>query len=140
MKVLIDTNVVLDILLNRIDFYEDSVSVFVMAEKKLVTGYISASAITDIFFIAKKKLGKKHTKEAIKEILQVFKPATVSDTHIYQALDIDWDDFEDSIQYIVGKSFFADYIITRNSQDYSSSLIPALTPRQFINIITNIVD
>jgi len=84
MTVLIDTNVALDIMLHRAD-YADAEAVFIMAEKRLITGFISASAITDIFFIAKSKLGKKPTKEAMRDILQVFKPAIVTDAHIYQA-------------------------------------------------------
>jgi len=63
-----------------------------MAEKKLVTGYISTSAITDIFYIAQRKLGKKTVKEAIKNMLHVFYPAAVTDDTIYQALDLEWDD------------------------------------------------
>jgi len=137
MKVLIDTNVALDILLNRIEFYSNSVGVFVMAEKKLVTGYISASAITDIFYIAQRKLGKKPVKEAVKTMLQVFYPATVTDDNIYQALDLEWDDFEDSVQYIVGEGLSVDYIVTRNTQDFARGSIPAVTPEQFIKTIAD---
>jgi len=50
--------------------------------------------------------------------------------------DLDWDDFEDSVQYVVGESFFVDYIITRNTKDFSDNSIPAVTPEQFIKIIT----
>jgi predicted nucleic acid-binding protein len=139
MKVLIDTNVALDILLNRRD-YANAVAVFDMAENKHITAYISASTITDIFYIAQKEIGKKPTKEAIKRLLQIFKPATVTDSHIYQALNLDWDDFEDSVQYTVGESFSANYIVTRNTQDYGSGSIPAVTPEQFIRVVTVIED
>jgi len=135
MKVLVDTNVVLDILLNRVPFYDSSAYVEVLAEAKIITGYISASAITDIFFIAKGTLGKKSTKEALKNLLSVFKPATVTDNHIYQALNLDWKDFEDSVQYVVGEGFSADYIITRNIDDYASGSIPVVTPEQFIKVV-----
>jgi len=137
MKVLIDTNVALDILLNRRN-YAASFTVFNFAEKSVLSGYISASAITDIFYIAEKALGKKLAKKAVKDILQVFKPATVTDSNIYQALDFDWDDFEDAVQYIVGESISADYIVTRNNQDFTSGSIPAVTPEKFIEIITDI--
>jgi len=135
MKVMIDTNVALDIVLNRQN-YDDSFAVFDFAEKGVLSGYISASAITDIFYIAEKALGKKPTKEAVKDILRVFKPATVTDSNIYRALDLDWGDFEDSVQYVVGESFLADYIITRNTQDFTSGSIPSVTPEKFIEIIT----
>ena len=86
MKVLIDTNVALNKLLMQTGFYAGSNAVFRLAEIGQITGYISASAITDIFFLAKDKLGKKTTIEALKKLLQVFKPATVTDSLIYQAL------------------------------------------------------
>jgi len=70
MKVLIDTNVALDIMLNRQNF-TDSFTVFNFAEKGVLSGYISASAITDIFYIAEKVLGKNPTKKAVKDILLV---------------------------------------------------------------------
>ena len=136
MNILIDTNVALDLLLHRKD-YASALDVFGMAEKKYITGYISASAITDIFFLAKKTLGKNPTKEAMKKMLQVFKPATVTDSHIYQALDLEWSDFEDSVQFIVGKGLAVDYIVTRNTHDFSSSSIPTVTPEGFIKLITD---
>jgi predicted nucleic acid-binding protein len=136
MNVLIDTNVTLNVLLKESDYYADSKMVFDLAEAGNFTGFISASAITDIFYIASKKLGKIQTRENIKHhLLQVFHPATVTDNHIYQALNLDWDDFEDSVQFVVGESFSADYIVTRNTKDYSSGSIPAVTPEQFIKLI-----
>jgi predicted nucleic acid-binding protein len=135
MKILIDTNVALDVLLNRIPFYASSVAILALADKKIITGYISASAITDIFYLSEKDLGKKTAKDYLKNLFSVFKPATVTDSHIYQALALDWDDFEDSVQYIVGESFSADYIVTRNTQDYTSGSIPAITPEEFIQTI-----
>ena len=138
MKVLIDTNVVLDVLIINPDFFQHSKKIFDFAEQKQINGFISASAITDIFFIAQKKLGKKVTKEALKKVLSVFKPATVTDNHIYQALDLDWDDFEDSVQFIVGEGLIVDYILTRNTQDFESYSITAITPEQFIQSISEV--
>jgi len=94
------------------------------------------SAITDIFYIAQRKLGKKAIKEAVKKVLKVFYPATVTDNNIYQALDLEWEDFEDSVQYIVGEGLSVGYIVTRNTKDFALSSIPAVTPEQFIKIIT----
>ena len=136
MKVLIDTNVVLDVLINNLAFFVHSKKIFDFAEQKQITAFISASAINDIFYIAKRKLGNEITKEALKKILSVFKPATVTDGHIYQALNLDWNDFEDSVQYVVGESISADYIITRNTQDFALGSIPAVTPEQFIKTTT----
>ena len=137
MTVLIDTNVALDVLLNNAGLVAGSKAVFKLAEHKRITGYISASAITDIFYISQKKLGKKAAKEAIKHMLNIYYPATVTDEDIYKALDLTWDDFEDSVQFTVGEGLCADYIVTRNTQDFSSGHIPAVTPEQFIQIIAD---
>jgi len=73
-KLLIDTNVALDILLQRQD-YPNAKVVYLLAETNQIDCYISASAITDIFFLSKNDLGKKNAKEALKTLLSVFKPA-----------------------------------------------------------------
>jgi predicted nucleic acid-binding protein len=137
MTVLIDSNVALDVLLNNAGLVVGSRALHDLAAKKRFTGYISASAVTDIFYISQKKLGKKAAKEAIKHLLYVYRAATVTDEDIYHALDLTWDDFEDSVQFAVGESLLADYIVTRNTQDFSSSHIPAVTPEQFMQILTD---
>jgi predicted nucleic acid-binding protein len=137
MTVLIDTNVVLDALLSNTEFIANSKELFHLAEQKQFIGYISASAVTDIFYISQKKLGKKIAKEAIKHTLGIYYPATVTDEDIYKALDLTWDDFEDSVQFVVGEGLSVDYIVTRNTQDFSSGSIPAVTPEQFLQIIAD---
>jgi len=135
-KVLIDTNIALDILLKRSSFYASSAAVFAFAEKMIITAYVSAASVTDIFYIASKNIGKENTREAIKHLFHAFEPVTVTGDNIFKALDLNWDDFEDSVQYVVGESFSVDYFITRNTKDFSGSNIPAVTPEKFINIIT----
>jgi len=143
MKVLIDSNVVLNKLLKQPDFFAGSNAIFTLAEighiaNQRFEGYISASAVTDIYYIARKSLGKAAAHEAIKKMLSVFSPATVTGENIYQALDLEWNDFEDSVQYVVGEGLAVDYIVTRNTKDFTSGSIPVVTPEQFIETITDI--
>ena len=138
MTILIDANVVLDILLNRQPWYTDAALIFGLTQQNLIKCYISASTVTDIFYIAQKEHGKNAAREALKRLLQVFLPATVTDGNIYQALELEWDDFEDSVQFAVGKALFADFIVTRNTQDFASSSIAVVTPEQFIQTIIDI--
>jgi len=137
MKVLVDSNVILNKLLRQPDFFAGSNAIFTLAEIGKITGYISASAVTDIYYITKKSLGKVAAREAIKKMLLVFYPATVTGDDIYQALDLEWEDFEDSVQYVVGEGLSVDYIVTRNTQDFTSGSIAAITPEQFLETITN---
>jgi len=138
MRILIDTNVALDILLQRQPWYTNAALVFSFAQRNYIESYISASAITDIFYVAEKDLGKSGARAAMKILLQFFRPATVTDSHIYQALEAEWDDFEDSVQFIVGEGLSVDYIVTRNTKDFFSGNIPAVTPERFIQLNADI--
>ena len=137
MIILLDTNVVLDILLNRRPWYTNAALIFGLSQQNLIKSYISASSITDIFYITQKEQGKNAAKEAIKRLLRVFYPATVTDRDIYQALELEWEDFEDSVQFIVGEGLSVDYIVTRNTKDFTLSSIKTVTPEQFIQ---NVID
>ena len=137
MNILIDTNVVIDVLAQRELFFEQSQLVLLASEEKIINGYISATAITDIFYITNKIIkSKKNAKELLKKlIVDTVKVAMVDETMILQALDAGWDDFEDCVQNYVGESISADYIVTRNPNDYSEAVIPVLTPEEFLDII-----
>jgi predicted nucleic acid-binding protein len=136
MNVLIDTNIALDVMLNRTAFYAESSQILLMSEKGLIDGYISASAITDIYyFIQKEKRDKKITLSHIKDLVKMIHIAAVTNNEVNRAIALEWDDFEDSIQYTVGESIDAQYIITRNSKDYETSAIPVLMPAEFIQLV-----
>ena len=108
MKVLIDANIALSKLLNRSAFFAGSNAILRLAEAGQIAGYISASAVTDIYCIARKSLGKTAAREAIKKMLPVFRPADVTDNHIFKALELEWAGFEDSVQSAVGESLAVD--------------------------------
>ena len=138
MKVLIDTNVMLDFILRREPYYANAAKINILSEKGYICGYISASAVTDIFYIVKKELKNKDAVLVlIKNILKTIRIASVTESGIHEALELDWDDFEDSVQYIVGQSISADYIITRNSIDFAGSQIKVVSPDEFLNKITS---
>jgi len=138
MNVLIDTNVILDILLQREPHYKDAAKIHVLSENGYIRSYISASAVTDIFYITRKYL--KNTDIVfglLRNLLKTIRVASVTENNILEALNLKWNDFEDSVQYIIGKSISAEYIITRNPQDFSKSQIKTLLPKEFLNIIHN---
>ncbi|MCL2186968.1 MAG: PIN domain-containing protein [Treponema sp.] len=137
MTVLLDTNVVLDILLNRQPWYTEAALIFSLSKHKLIKSYISVSSVTDVFYLTQKENGKPFAKNSVKRLLKVINPASVTDKDIYKALDMDWEDFEDSVQCIVGENLCVDYIITRNNKDFSLSPIKALTPKQFLETIAD---
>ena len=138
MIVLIDTNVVLDQLIKREPFYENAERIRLLSEKGYINSYISASAITDIYYIAKKELKDKGVVVSLLEnLLKTTNIAAVTEIGIHEALSLKWDDFEDAVQYVAGQGISADYIITRNANDYSGSQIEALSPEEFLDKITS---
>ena len=139
MKLLIDTNVVLDVLLRREPYFEYAAKLQVLSEKGYIRNYVSASAVTDTFYIAKRALNdKKEAIDLLRKFLKTVHIASVTESNIYEALELQWSDFEDSVQYTVGKRILANYIITRNPKDFSKGHIKIMSPKEFIKqIVTN---
>ena len=103
MKIFLDTNLILDVLAERIPFYENSRRIWEFVEKKDLTGYLSATTITDIFYIVNKQLGNEKAYETIGKILTIFDIISVSETDIRKALNLGLKDFEDAIQLVCAK-------------------------------------
>lgn len=131
MKILIDTNIILDVILNRKPYAEDAVKLLKIPEKK-VQKFISASSVTDIFYIASREFKDKTLAiKLIKKLLKVIRIANVSENEIISALNSGWADFEDSVQNAVAESNSVDMIITRNQKDYSNSKLPVKSAAEF---------
>jgi len=140
VKVLVDTNVVLNKLLRQADFYAGSNTIFVLVETGYITGYVSASAITDIFYIAGKSLGKAGARDALRKMLSIFHPATVTGDDIYKALDLEWNDFEDSVQFVVGEVFRSIISLPAILKTSPAAPFPQLRPNnisRLLPIVTN---
>jgi predicted nucleic acid-binding protein len=138
MKVLVDTNVILDVLLKRQNFYELSYEMFKLSEKNKVYGYISASAITDIFYIIQRNDKRGDIYQAMDDLIQIFDIAPVTQTIISSALVLHWKDFEDAVQYCTAVENGFDYIVTRNVADYEDATIPCVEPAQFLEMFEKI--
>ena len=135
MHILIDTNVVLDVLLDRPLFVDDAATILTIPES-IAYKYISASAITDIYYVAYKELhDKQKVKDIIKRLLSLIHIADVSEENILFALESNWNDFEDSVQNAVAESHNFDAIITRNSADFKNSNLNIFSPKDFLQFI-----
>jgi predicted nucleic acid-binding protein len=132
MKVLVDTNVILDVLLKRDGLYTDSFKVFHLAEQGAITGCVSSSAMTDIFYLVHK--AQKHIDtvyQAVEGVAAVFTIVPVFESTITSALALRWKDFEDAVQYRAAKENEVDCIVTRNKDDYKNSGMPCMSPVEF---------
>ena len=136
MKVFYDTNVILDVLLNRVEFLSDSMAALKLSELGIVKGYISVVSITDIFYLMKKNL--KDSTLALKKMEVLFDIVHIAKADrkvAVQALNAHWKDFEDAVQYSVAKGLRAKYIVTRNTKDFENSEITVVTPAEFVGLM-----
>ena len=137
MKLLIDTNVVLDVLCNRKDFVENSSKVFKLCETKKFDGYLSAISVPNIAYILRKELSIEKLKSIIVKLNIIFSIIELKPKDLILATDLDFKDYEDALQSVCAKRIKADFIITRNTKDFKNSPVKAITPEQLFNRIKN---
>jgi len=127
MKVLIDTNVILDFVLNRVPFAADATAIFQHIEQQTFSAVVSASAVTDIFYLLQKE--KVDAFAFLKDFLTAVDVLGVDKSIIMYALYSGWTDFEDAVQAQVAIENNIDAVITRNTKDYRRlKEIQVLTP------------
>lgn len=135
MKVLIDTNVILDVLCNREAFLEDSLKVWKYCEVDRITGYISALSIPNIVYILRKELNPEKTKEIIDKLFLIFRIADLKSNNLKKAANMKAADYEGAVQMACASRLKVDFIITRNIRDFKDSRVPAIKPSELLERI-----
>ena len=134
MKVFFDSNVVLDVLLNRQEFIADSMASLKLSELHVVKGFISVVSITDIFYLLKKNI--KDFQKAIEKLQILFEIVNIgkADGKIaFEALNSGWKDFEDAVQnFAAVTNGNIKGIITRNAKDFCDSQLQIIDSRHFL--------
>ena len=133
--VLIDINILLDVLQMREPFYEASARLLALVETGQVKGYIAAHSITTLFYLIQKDQSSAQARANITSLLQFLEIAPVDQNTIEQALNLDYQDFEDAVQMISALQCKAEYLITRNVADYQPALLPVIQPVDFLGTI-----
>ena len=135
MKVLIDTNIILDVLCKRLAFYEDSAKIFKLCEVKKISGVISALSIPNIMYILRKELDADKTREILDSLMLIFSVADLKADDLKKAADMRFKDYEDAIQSACATRIKANYIVTRNIKDFSESKVTAIKPAELLDRI-----
>jgi predicted nucleic acid-binding protein len=135
VRVLLDTNIIVDDALEREPFWEESEEVLLLAEQGQIEGFISASTFGDLYYIIRKPRGRNWTLTYLRQLATFCQVATVDQAVINIVLTSNFKDFEDGedgIQYGVAMLHNLDAIITRNSEDFPVATPRILTPQQLI--------
>lgn len=136
MNVLIDTNVVLDAMLSRSPFAEAAQKLFIMAAEEKINAHITASSITDIYYLLHKHLrDKERCKQEIFKIIKVFNILDVTGPDCEKALELPMADYEDALLAACAKRRKMECIITRNIKDFGGSPVRTVLPGDFLKSI-----
>jgi predicted nucleic acid-binding protein len=134
-RILIDLNLVLDVLQKREPFYAASAGVLACAETGLVEGLVAAHTLTTLFYLVAKDQSAERARVALTELLQFLSVAPVDEAAIEQALNLPYTDFDDAVQMMAAVQAGAQYLVTRNVQDYRAGPLPVLQPAELLALL-----
>jgi predicted nucleic acid-binding protein len=135
MNILFDTNVVLDVMLDRTPFSEPASHLLSVVERGTLTGFICATTVTTIHYLATKILGKDKAQNQIKNLITLFEIASVNRTVIEDAFKSKFSDFEDSVVYQSACHAGAGAIVTRDPKGFKKSQLPVYSPLELLKIL-----
>lgn len=134
MKILFDTNV-LDLLIDRKPFSTIAVQLFSKVEAQEIAGYLSATTVTTIHYLARKVIGPNKAKKEIKKLLTLFNVAAVNRPVLEAALTSKFRDFEDAVLHEAARQVEVQGIVTRNVKDFKQSKIHIYSPEELLQIL-----
>ena len=137
MKVLFDTNVLLDILLEREPYIEVASKLFSLVDNGRIQGSICATAATTAYYMTAKGLGSKRAHDQVRTLLSMFEVATVDGGVLQRALDSGFSDYEDSVAHEAAVAAGVGAIVTRNAQDFTKATIPVFGPHELLAAIAS---
>jgi predicted nucleic acid-binding protein len=136
-KLLIDTNVIIDLLAKRKDFYIDSLKLFSLADRKEIELIVSTLSIANSYYILNDVMKLKNARTIIRKFKVLVNPYSLNDKIIELALnDENFKDFEDGIQYYTALASDCKVIVTRNIKDFKKSSLPILRPNEYLSKVT----
>lgn len=131
MKVLLDTNIILDHLLERKPFHTSAEWLFSQTEKGLLESFIGATTVTTVHYLISKALGQKTARTSIERLIRLFDVAPISRTVLSSALMLKFEDFEDAVLHEAAVHAGADAIVTRNVKDFKHATIKVYSSDEF---------
>ena len=132
MRVLIDTNVVLDLLLARQPFVRDAAAVFRLVEQSRIDGLLCATTVTTIDYLLTRTMARPAARHSLRKLLELFEIAQVNRAVLEEALASKVADFEDAVLDQAGRLAGADVIVTRNQSDFRHASLKALVPDELL--------
>ena len=135
MKILLDTNIVLDLLMDRLPYSEAAAELFSRVEEGAIIGYLCGTTITTVYYLAAKTVGAPRAQIEIRKLLALFEVAPVNRHVLESAINADFNDFEDAVIHAAACNVGADALVTRNQKDFRKSRIAVYSSEELVNIL-----
>lgn len=137
MKVLFDTNIILDVLLNREPFVELSAKLLSSVENTDIEGYLCATTITTLDYLIAKATSRKKANIEVQKLLNLFQIAEVNELVLESSINSEFKDFEDAVQYFSAVYSDVDALVTRNAKDYKQAKLAVYNPDELSKLISH---
>ena len=132
-KIFIDTNILLDVILHRADFYQQAAAIWADCESRKVQGYVSAISLNNMHYIMRKMVAPDVALEYVRLVLNVFSIVPLDESILRLAVDLPQKDFEDAIQTFSAVQIKADCIVTRDKSHFSNHYMPVVSPVEYVD-------
>ena len=135
-RICFDTNVVLDVLLDRAPFVQASARLVEAVAQGRVQGLLVATTLTTVDYVLRRQHGQAGARQGLTRLLSLFDVAAVTRPVLETALAVDWPDFEDAVLHEAARLAHADAVVTRNPADFQAATLPVYTPDELLTILT----
>lgn len=132
MRVLLDTNIVLDLILEREGFVEDAEAIFLAQAQGRLSAYISAITPGTAYYVARRTKGSADARNAVAGVLKITRVCAVNHSVLQTAVGLPLADYEDAIQLVSALAEQLDAIVTRDPNDFKGSPIPVFSPTELL--------
>lgn len=135
MKIFLDTNIIIDLVLNRHPWVRYELVLLELSRQKKLSLAVSDISFLNLAYAVRKVMSPDEIYAAMTDLLKYMNVAAAGESVIRSAVSLRWKDMEDCVQYLTARNEGADYIITRDLTGFSLSDIPVMTPVEFLSII-----
>lgn len=137
MRLLLDTNVLLDAVLGRAPFADDALALFAAAETGRLTGLVGATSLTTVHYIARKAFGDARAIESVARLVRVFEVASVTRAVFEDAVAAPLGDFEDAVLAHAGAHAGATGVVTRDPTGFAGGPLRVYTPADLLAALSS---
>lgn len=135
MRILFDTNVIVDVFLERGPFFRPAAQLFDATAQGELVGLLGATTVTTIYYLIAKARSRQQALRTVRSLLQLFEVAAVNRAVLERAMAVNFSDFEDAVLHEAGLRAEVDGIVTRDGDDFATATVPVYTPAELIELL-----